>query len=589
MAERGWPRHGLSIGLFEFRRTLRSLGRSKRQLIGGLAGSGLPTLGILIAWYFLRGNVPAGFNPADYAVAGMRGQVTVAWLFTIFLVAQRSGSIRPRIDAQSLMLTTVSTRSATVGLWVAETLRVLAYVGTPVILGALAITDLLGTPGVLLTVPLATVLFVASAVTVGSLCGYLAVLAVARIPFVARYKTWLAGSISLLVVAVVFGAQTVIDVDPLLEVLAYVPVGWLIDLAALGTAVQANATLAAVGAAVALGVVVAGGRAIELTTERFWYATPVSPAGTETPSHVGDEADGHWLDDALTAGLSPFPSPAFGPRPTARVATMTVLHTVRNPQRLTILMLPIFVALGPLLGSGVGADGVSVTVAIGAVALLSWLPGGVFALNPLGDQQAVLPTTLIAADPRALVHGIALAGFVYGGPLVVVLTVIAGVAASLSISTVVTLTALAAALAVIAAPICLAVGVILPRFSAISVGQADEVLPPRLSAVIASLALVTLPGGYLASLVVAPETAQTLLAGVVGWLPALVLELASSLLSLPLSGTSAWFAALGERITGVETATFQYGMTGLLATSGVILALAGYRYTVRTVRTFELA
>lgn len=590
MAERGWPGHSLSVGWFEFRRTLRSLRHSKRQLLGIAVGAGLPTLVVLAAWFFARGNVPAGFDASEYAVAWSRGQITAFWLFAIFLVAQRVGSIRPRIDAHSLVLTTVSARTATVGLWFAETLRVLAYVGTPALLGALAVTDLLGTPGILLTLPLAVLLFVASAVTVGSLCGYLAVLAVARIPFVARYKTWLAGTVSLLVVAVVFGAQTVVDVGPVLDALAFVPVGWLVDLAALGTPVRSDATLAGVGAVVALAIVVAGGRAIELTTERFWYATPVSPARQSTAGErSADEADGHWLDGALDAGLQPLPSPAFGSGPSSNVAAMTVLHTARNPRRLTVLMLPLFAALGPLLGAGVGTDGVSTTVIVGAVALLPWIPSGTFGLNPLGDQQAVLPTTLTSVDARSFVHGVALPGLVYGGPLVVALTATAGVAASLSAPVVVALVALAAFLTLVAAAVCPAVGVVLPRFSAISVGQADEVLPPRLSAVLVSLALVTLPGGYLALLVVAPARAQTLLAGLVGWLPALLVDLLGALLSVSLTGASEWFTALGERIVGIETPTFRYGASGLLVTGGVVTALAAYRHVVRTVRTFTLS
>ena len=592
MAERGWFGHGLSVGWFEFRRTLRDVRRSKRQLLGIGVGVGMPVLGILAAWLLARGNVPADFDAASHAVAGARGQIAGFWLFIVFLAAQRAGSIRPRIDSQSLMLTTVSARTVTVGLWLAETLRVLAYVGAPAVLGALAVTDLLGTPAVLLALPLATVLFVASAVTIGSLCGYLAVLAVARIPVVARYKTWLAGFVSVLAMAVIVGAQTVLPVGPLLDALALVPVAWLVDLAALGTAVQTDATLALAGAAFAVSLVVVGGRAIELTTTRFWYETPVSPAQDESDTAASGGAasgDGRWLDGALDDALAPFPSPAFGSPPTARVATMTVLQTVRNPRRLTVFMVPLVAIGGSLLSSGVGSGGFSTTLAVGAVALLPWIPSALFALNPLGDQQSVLPTTLTAVDARSFVHGIALPGLVYGFPLVVSLTAVAGVAVSLSFPLVATLVALAAFLAVVAAAVCPAVGVFLPRFSAISVGQADEVLPPRFSAVLTSLALVALPGGYLAVLVVAPEGAQTLLAGLVGWLPALVVELLADLLSLSLEGASGWFSALAERIVGIETATFRVGAGGLLVAGGVATAFAGYRYAVRTVRTFSLS
>ena len=59
------------------------------------------------------------------------GMVALFWLFDVFIVAQRVASARPRIDAEPLMLTTVSSRTAAGGLLIAETLRVLAYFGLP--------------------------------------------------------------------------------------------------------------------------------------------------------------------------------------------------------------------------------------------------------------------------------------------------------------------------------------------------------------------------------------------------------------------------------------------------------------------------
>ena len=589
MAERGWPGHGLSMGWFEFRRTLRDIRRSKRQLVGIGFGVGMPLLGILAAWLLLRGNVPADFDPARYGAAGARGQLTAFWVFLAFLVANRTASIRPRADAQSLLLTTVSARTVTVGLWVAETLRVLAYVGTPAVVGALALTDLLGTPAALLTLPLATVLFVASGVTAGSLCGYLAVLAVARVPVVARYKTWLAGALSLAVMAVFLGAQTVFPAGPLLDVLASVPVGWLADVAALGIGVRADTTLAASGIVATLAVVAAGGRAIELATARFWYDSAVSPVADDAAEASPTGDDGRWLDGALDAALAPVPSPAVGSRRSGRVATMTVLHTIRNPRRLTVLVVPLFALGSSLVSSGVGSGGVGPTLAVGAAALLPWIPSAVFTLNPLGDQQAALPTTLTAVDARAFVRGVALPGLVYGLPLAVGLTALAGLATPLPPLELAGLVALAAFLTVAAAGVCPAVGVLLPRFSAISVGQADDVLPPRFAAVALSLALVSLPGGYLAALVVAPGTAQVLLAGLVGWVPAVVVDVLAGVLSLSLDGLSGWFSALAERIVGVETGAFRLGAAGVVVTAGVASAVAGYRYAVSTVQSFSLS
>jgi hypothetical protein len=591
MAERGWLGHGLAVGWFEFRRTVRDVRHSKRQLASIGAGTVMPLLVILAAWLLVRGNVPADFDAGAYTVAVVRGQVTAAWLFFAFMFTQRTASVRPRPDAQSLMLTTVSARTATVGLWLAETLRALGYVGPVALAGTLAVTDLLGTPAILLTLPLATVLFVASSVTVGSLCGYLAALAVARIAIVARYKMWLSGGLSMVVFAVIIAGQTVVPAGPLFDALAAVPLGWLVDLAALGTGVRANATVAVVGAGVALAVIVLGGRAIEMTTAQFWYSTPVSPAADSPQSDPAETAEtraGRWLDGALDSALSPIPSLPVGSRPTRRVASMTVLHTVRNPRRLTIFMIPVFAIGGSLLSSGVGG-GFSRALAVGAVAFLPWLPSALFTLNPLGDQQAVLPVTLTTVDPRSFVHGIALPGLVYGLPVAVGLTVVGCVLTSISALETLLLAALAAGLSVTAAAICPAIGSFLPRFSAISVGQADEVLPPRFSAVVFSLGLVCVPSGYLALLVVAPAGAQTLLAGVVGWLPALLVELVAALLSVSLDGVSGFFTGLAEQITGLETGAFRFTAAGVLLSAGVVATLLGYRYAVRTVERYALS
>jgi hypothetical protein len=192
-------------------------------------------------------------------------------------------------------------------------------------------------------------------------------------------------------------------------------------------------------------------------------------------------------------------------------------------------------------------------------------------------------------DARAFVRGVALPGLVYGLPLAVVLTAVAGLVTPLPPLELVGLIALAAFLTVAAAGVCPAVGVLLPRFSAISVGQADDVLPPRFAAVALSLALVSLPGGYLAALVVAPGTAQVLLAGLVGWVPAVVVDVLAGLLSLSLDGLSGWFSALAERIVGIETATFRLGAAGVVVAAGVASAVAGYRYAVSTVQSFSLS
>jgi len=101
--------------------------------------------------------------------------------------------------------------------------------------------DLSGTyaftsPLTLLAVPLVGSLYVVSAVTAGRVLGYVAAWLVATVPFVARHKGVLGGT----VVMLFFGGyflfqvpQLPVSVSP--ATLGVIPIGWLADLLAVGT------------------------------------------------------------------------------------------------------------------------------------------------------------------------------------------------------------------------------------------------------------------------------------------------------------------------------------------------------------------
>ncbi|MEA5389301.1 hypothetical protein VB779_21325 [Haloarculaceae archaeon H-GB11] len=72
-----------------------------------------------------------------------------------------------------------------------------------------------------------------------------------------------------------------------------------------------------------------------------------------------------------------------------------------------------------------------------------------------------------------------------------------------------------------------AVGLWFPRFSAISIGQSRDVIPPRLLTTAFHFLGVTIPGALLAVLLLEPQLARTLIAGLIGFFPAALLQLAT--------------------------------------------------------------
>ncbi|WP_233563535.1 hypothetical protein [Haloarcula sp. Atlit-7R] len=120
MAEPGWLRHAIQVGVFELRRSVRAIWRDKARF--GLMALGLvfPSL-ILVGFTVLFAEAIRGAGTISLPEQ-VSGMVALFWLFGVFIVAQRVASARPRIDAEPLMLTTVPSRTAAGGLLVAETL-----------------------------------------------------------------------------------------------------------------------------------------------------------------------------------------------------------------------------------------------------------------------------------------------------------------------------------------------------------------------------------------------------------------------------------------------------------------------------------
>ncbi|WP_135828911.1 hypothetical protein [Halorussus halobius] len=591
MAEPGWVRHALRVGRFEFRRSVRELWRDKARFALTALGVVLPSVvvaGVLV----LLGDAIRGVEPMPMP-DGIRGTVALFWLFAVFLVAQRVASARPRPDAEALLLTTVSARSVAAGLALAETLRILAYFGLPTLVVTGASVALLGSPASVVAVPAAVVLFAATVVVAGSAVGYAAAWLVATSLFVARHKTAL-GSVASLAA---MGGYFLFLYPGLVGLsgasLAWLPVGWVADLAVVGTPLVGSTTRLAGVLLVSAVVLLGGGALVDRETTALWFTDPVSVDADEsgaaderssvdaTPGAAGEQSPAASGRDALADAVEPLAVPrSLVSEPVRRVAEWVLLRTRRDPNRLTFLLIPAMAFGSPVVSTAVQSGSTGALLAPLCAVVLPWFAGSLFAMNPLGDEGRVLPVTLTAVSGRAYVRGLLVPGLLVGLPVVVVAAAVAGLLSPYSPAERVGLVALGAYLTCVAVAVTPAVGMALPRFSAISVGQSREVLPPRMSAVAVHAALTVLPGGLLAGLVVAPAAIRMVFAGAFGFAPALALRLLAASDEGTLAETAAWFADVGEAVGSVGIAELQVVLGGGLLVGGVAAAGLLYRYAV---------
>lgn len=582
MAESNWPRHALRVGIFEFRRSVRAIWQDKARAFLMAAGLVIPSLIFAGLLYLFSGAIRDVGTVSLPPIA--RGTVALLWLFGVFIASQRVVSARPRIDAEPLILTTVSARTVVGGLLVAETLRVLAYLGFPVLVltGGMVFLFGAGSLASTLLIPLAAVLLGLTAVLTGMVLGYAIALLIATSPFVARHKTVLGGVAVLGAMGgyLLFSLPQFGGMDQ--ESLAVLPVGWFIDFAVIGSPIQGSLTRAAVSVFGSLLVVFGGIPLVERQATRLWFTDPVSGedrADTEESDTLAPQSD--RARTALAEAISPVWIPQRISQPTRRVAQWSLLRTRRDPRRLNFLLLPIVMVVSGLINPGMQAESPWILFAPAAAVLLPWMAGATFAMNPFGDEGAVLPVTLISISGRDYVRGSVLPGLVFGLPLVVIVTGSASLVAPFDLPVaagLVGVSLLSTAVAVTTAP---AVGMWFPRFSAINIGQSREVIPPRLLTTALHFFGVTIPGSLLAILLLDPQLALSLIALVTGFLPAAVLGLLASGNGGILSDGASWFHGVGTAVQSTGLASFRLVTVGILVVGAVGVSMLAYRLAIR--------
>ena len=575
MAEPNWARHALRAGIFEYRRSVRAVREDTGRLV--LLGFSVlfPTLmlGGMAALFapIIRENVPAG-----HAVpAALYGGATLFWLFGVFLLGQRTSSAHSEPVAAPFVLTTVSPRTTVVGGIVAESLRVLTYVLPTAALVTLVGAYAFATPAPLLTVPLVGCLFVLSAVVAGRLAGDSTAWLVARVPFVARHRTGL----SALVAITFFGLYMLFQLpsipyslDPAL--LSAVPLGWIVELLAVGTPIAFSPVHAAGGLLTVGAMLAGGGWAAQRIAASLWFGDEVDPTeGDDTAATATERSAAGALERAISPLTVPLVTGSV-----RQVARWTLLRARREPQRLNFLMVPVFGGLSGL-GSMVLQGTISPSAFGPAVALIAgWVGGAAFALNPLGDEGPVLPMTLTTVSGRTYVRGL-LAPALLTVPAVGGLTLAVALAGGHGVGSALALAGVGCLLTAVGAALAPAIGIWFPRYSAIRIGNSDDVRPPRLLAGALHTVLVFVPGTMLVGVVVAPEIVRLVASGV-GAVPGFLLGLVAGE-SGGIAVIASSFDAIGAGVRSLPLAVVQFGAGAFLIGGGVLAGWLGYREAVR--------
>ncbi|GAA0470191.1 hypothetical protein MUK72_04700 [Halococcus dombrowskii] len=463
-----WPTVGrsLAIARVEYRRSLRAMSENTTQLLGFgaflLLFVGLPTVGGSYLAYTAGERLIETLPVLD----GARSALALAWLGPVFLIAQRAVGKTARIEHETGMLTTVPAPDVLGGLLLAEAARVLSIVAVPVVVMAGALALGIGAPTAFVSVVVAFLAVFATALLVGHIVGVLIKIVVGQSELLTRYKSVIA-VVALLAYFVAVSSETVgRALFQLSALLQDAPTAWFGDLLVVGIPGVAPSLPRMAGAIALVAIGVPLLLAIDVrAAERLWYADRAQP-GTRTYEESDTDAT---VLSRIAAG------------PTRAVVEKVWRRTKRAPIRLIYVAYPLFFLFAPLQ-QAFTTGSVPASLPILLALYGAWAVGAA-ALNPFGDEGALLPVTLTTGvRGRQFVRGHVIAVATVGLPLVVVVTGIAGVLSPLAPARWLVLAAVSAVLCLVGPLLALAIGTRFPRFGAVSVSRSREVVIPSKTA-----------------------------------------------------------------------------------------------------------
>lgn len=466
-------RYGWRIARVEVRRSIRWYFQQPRAKIS------LALLVLFFGSMLLFGVVPAAYAVGTTVrvdhqfplLTAFRQQMTVLLGGLIVLFALRTVERLGHIDAEPFVLTTTTSRAVVFGLVTAETIRLLIWFGLPTLLVLAAFAIGAQTPAVIITSVIGFAPIVAFAAVTGYALG-IGLLYVGRyVPLPSSVKTVL---YPLAFVVAIVGSQVVprlalegalpFSLAPIERALLRSPLAAYADIFLLGTPVArplSLVTLVVLGAFLA-GVSLGSTAAGRLAT-RFW---------TTEPSNRIDSS-------AAPATTTPTAVPRpFAWRQSGRIAWHYLRSGLRSPRRFVHLVFLLFV-LGPVISSFVGSGqfayvfGLGASIVFGAV-----LAGATFGLNPLGDEQRVLPLLLLTATPpKRFIRGRLVAGFTMCLPFTVGIPFGIAVLGPQSIADTAVFVSVGLVIAFVSAMWAVGLGTMFPKYESRTVYGVESVIP----------------------------------------------------------------------------------------------------------------
>ncbi|MFB6137633.1 MAG: hypothetical protein ABEJ42_04750 [Halobacteriaceae archaeon] len=515
------PRTALLVAATEVRRSWRRLAREgpyrTPKLILGAAFVATYALAAGAAGFFLGAAATAvdpGSGLTSLGVA--RSLVTGVFVMVVFFATQRSVKGKSVPDAADLLLTSTAARNVAAGLLAAEVARVVLVASAPVFAFASGVAMGSGHRAALPFVAATLFGVLAAGVAVGFALGLAVKNVAARSRFVANHRL----AANLLATGALLGGYLVFMGDPgsvrrVGVALSDLPLGWPAEFALLAGPLAVDPVHAAVGGA-GLVAVPAGTTLAAVALSRWlWYVD-----GVEGVTETERDPVVRLRENAVGAGLAGVARRALS-RPARSVATKNVRRVVRAPYVAQYALLPVF-----FLFYEAQAFAVTRTVPARLPALLgvagAWAAGALFTLNPIGNEEPVLPVTLTTAvSGRAFLAGLATAGVATVLPVTTVLVGVAGALSPLAPLQVGVVWVAATALCLVAPGIAAAAGTRFPCRHATTVARGREL---RLPSPWAFLAYSVLLAGTAAPLVFAFSAAAEP-AAAAAHLPASVLEL----------------------------------------------------------------
>jgi ABC-2 type transport system permease protein len=487
------PGRSARIARMEYRRSVRAIGKKPVQMLAfglfALIFIGVPTVAGSYFSYKFGGELATTDLPLiDIA----RGGLAVWWVMITVMLTSRVIGKTGRIDQEAGMLTTVPARDVVGGLLGAEFARVASIAAIPIVAITAALSLSLGTPLPLVTIVLALLGLLATALLTGHILGLLIKLALERSEILAQYKSVLAVLVFVIYMAAVMSNALGEVMAFLAGVLQNAPTAWFGDLLVLGIP-GVSPSLVRVGGAVALVVVglpILFMLDVRLAT-RLWYGDRVQP---ENKQYESSESNADFL-----AGIAS--------QPTRSVVANVWRRTKRSPIRLLYVVYPVFFITGPVQET-IRAGQVTETLPVVISLYGAWAIGGA-TLNPLGDEGAMLPVTLTSSiRGKEFVVGHVLSVTIVGLPIVVLATALTGFLSPLEPARWLSLTALSVLLGLAGAVVAISVGTTFPRFGEVNITKSrTAVVPSKTAFATYSLALLLGYGGAVTA--ITPGTAAS--------------------------------------------------------------------------------